>query len=351
MARNNFSPASHVKENVIQTVLVALAALQAPPAFVVQPYYVYPNDFTAKPQHKIAISRTMDELQGWFRDRVGSTFTLKPVIEIKSRQDYVMMRVGASPTAEDAANKTFMPNWFASLREAVGGEFKPKQISVIFAAGGGGYSTGKISGNDSGVAVIGDWFLEAESGIKDANAIPAPANQKPDLPTGILAARLGQAFGLLNPEAMPGPSLVGGFQSYPNTRLMAHETLILRNSPFFGFGDGDQNVPRLNWDTADRGVWGDSFYVMANGLMNTDMVEVSWMGKPTENPNSTIKQMSVFVGLDGVSEDKGRFKIPNGAGPGFIRIWRGAQKSNMITVNFLSPEQAKIKGGSLIPVT
>lgn len=339
---------------MIQTVLIALSALQPAPAYVVQPYYVYPSDFVGRPQHKAAISRTMEELQGWFRERVGTTYTLKPLIEVKSRQDYVTMRVGANPAAEDAANKTFMPNWFGSLREALGGDFRAKQVSVIFAVGGGGYTTGKIGGDDAGVAVVGDWFLEAESGVKEPKAISAPAGAwqaKGDVPTGILAARMGQAFGLLNPEGMSGSSLVGGFQSFPNTRLMPHESLILRNSPFFGYADGDRDVPRLQWESADRGVWGDSYYVLAAGLRDTDMVEVSWMGKPTDNPNSTVKQTSVFVALDGISEDRGRFTVPKGASSGFIRLWRGSQKSNAISVNFLSPEQAKVKGGSLIPVT
>jgi len=73
------------------------------------------------------------------------------------------------------------------------------------------------------------------------------------------------------------------------------------------------------------------------------MVEVSWMGKPTSNENATIKQVSVFVSFDGMDENRGRIKVPTGAGNGFIRLWRGAQKSNMVTVNFLSPEQAKPK--------
>lgn len=285
----------------------------------------------------------MDELQGWFHNRVGASFRVQPLIEVKSQKTYASMRVGETATPEDVANKTFMPNWFGSLRDALGGEFRARQVSVVFAAGGGGYSTGKISGNDAGVAVIGDWYLEAESGIKDPMAIPMPANQKPSVQTGVLASRLGQAFGLLQPEGLSGMSLIGGFQAYPNTKLMHHEALILRNSPFFGFDGGDPGVPRLSWESADRGVWGDTYYVLANGLSQTDMIEVSWMGKPTSNENSTIKQVSVFVALDGFDESRGRIKIPQGAGNGFIRLWRGAQKSNMVTINFLSPEQAKSK--------
>lgn len=330
---------------------LALAIALQSPTHVVQPYYVVPADFKSHEQHKVAISRTMQELQEWFRSRVGSTFTLKPLIEVKSHKDYVTMRVGDNPTAEDARTKTFMPNWFGSLREALGGEFRSNQLSVIFAPGGGGYSTGRISGKDAGVAVIGDWILEAESGLRDPMAIPMPASQKPAAQTGVLASRMGQGMGLLQPEGLAGMSLVGGFQAYPNTKLMHHEALILRNSPFFGFAGGEPNMPQLNWDSADRGVWGDSYYVLAAGLRASDMIEVSWMGKPNDNEFSTIKQVSVFVGLDGISEDKGRFKVPMGAGNGFIRLWRGAQKSNMITVNFLSPEQVKAKTGTLIPVT
>ncbi len=338
---------------MIQSALVALA-IQTPSAHVVQPYYVYPADFTGRAQHKAAIARTMEELQQWFGTRVGARFTLKPLIEVRSRMDYATMRVGSAATPEDIANKTFMPNWFGSLREAVGGQFKPKQLSVIFAAGGGGYTTGRIEGDDAGVTVVGDWFLEPESGMKDPAAISAPTSSwqvKGDAPVGILAARMGQGFGLLNPIGQSGSSLVGGFQSYPNTRLMAHEALVLRNSPFFGYADGDREVPRLDWSTADVTSWGESFSVVASGLRDSDVVEVSWMGKPNDNPNSTFKQSSIFVPFDGISEDRGRFKVPQGVGPGFIRVWRGSLKSNMITVNFLSPQQAKDKAGSLIPVT
>ncbi|MCC7103297.1 MAG: hypothetical protein IT206_09495 [Fimbriimonadaceae bacterium] len=319
---------------MIQSVILAVAA-QANP-YVVQPYYLVPSDFKSHSQHKVAIERTMDEMRGWFYSRVGAQFTLKPLIEVKSKVDYVTMRVGPNATAEDQANKTFMPNWFASVREAMGGSFRPKQVSVIFTPGGGGYSAGTISGDDAGVAIVGDWILEAQSGFKDPMAIPMPSSTKSTVPSGVLAARMGQAFGLLMPEGVSGMSLVGGFQAYPNTKLMHHEALILRNSPFFGFGSGDQNVPRVDWSTADRGVWGDTFYVVANGLRESDMVEVSWMGKPTSNEDSTVKQISVFVALDGVDESRGRFKVPQGAGNGFIRVWRGSQRSNMVTVNFVA---------------
>jgi len=339
---------------VIHSIVIALSALQPAQEHVVQPYYVFPADFSARSEHRATIQRSMEELQGWFRNRVGSTFTLKPLIEVRSRQDYVTMRVGPNAAPEDANNKTFMPSWFGSLREAVGGEFKPKQVSVIFAAGGGGYTTGRLSGQDSGVAVVGDWFLEAESKVKDPQAIPAPADSwevKGGAPVGILAARMGQAFGLLQPTGYPGPSLVGGFQSYPNTRLMAHEQLILRNSPFFAFGPGDNNVPRIAYETADKGFHGDTFYVLGEDISETDLIEVSWMGKATDNPNATIKPVSVFVKIDGVSEDRARFKVPQDAGPGFIRLWRGSLRSNIVPVNFYPASAATEKSGSLTPIT
>ncbi len=337
---------------MIHSIVIALTALQPAQEHVVQPYYVFPADFSARSEHRAAIQRTMEELQSWYRDRVGSTFTLKPIIEVRSRQEYVSMRVGPNATPEDANNKTFMPNWFGSLREAVGGEFKPKQVSVIFAAGGGGYTTGRITGQDAGVAVVGDWFLEAESKVRDPKAIPAPADggqTKGGTAVGILAARMGQAFGLLQPTGYSGPSLVGGFQSYPNTRLMAHEQLILRNSPFFAFGPGDMNVPRISYDSADQGFWGDTYYVLGENIAETDQIEVSWMGKPTDNPNSTVKPISVFVKIDGISEDRARFKVPQDAGPGFIRLWRGSLRSNIVPVNFYAP--GALKSGSLTPIT
>lgn len=321
---------------MLTSALAAAIVLQGQTDYVVQPYYVYPNDFTRRAEHLRAIDSGMRELQGWFRDRVGASFTLRPTIEVKGRQDYVNMRVGPNPTSEDRANKSFMPSWFGSLREAVGGEFRPRQVSVIFAAGGGGFTTGRFSGEDSGVAVVGDWYLQAESNFTDPAAIPAPAGAwqvRGSAHLGILASRLGQAFGLLNPRGLPGQSLVGSFQAYPNLRLAPQEQLILRNSPFFGFGPGENQVPRLKLETDDETAWGQTFFIQANGVRESDLVEFCWMGKATDNPNASVKPTSAFVPVDGVSDDRFRVTAPRGAGPGFIRLWRGSLRSNIVPVN------------------
>jgi hypothetical protein len=90
--------------------------------------------------------------------------------------------------------------------------------------------------------------------------------------------------------------------------------------------------------------------VLGEGIAETDKIEVSWMGKTNDNPNATIKPVSVFVKIDGVSEDRARFTVPRDAGPGFIRLWRGSLRSNIVPVNFYPPA-LNDKGGSLIPIT
>lgn len=319
--------------------LASLLVMQPAPDYVVQPYYVYPNDFTKNAAYAQSIARTMEELREWYRSRVGSTFTLRPVIEVRSRFDYAILRLGENPSEEDRKDPRFMPQWLPGLRQSLGGTFRPKQVSVIFAHGGGGYSVGRLEGEDAGFAVVGDWVLGPISSTKDPQGIPAPEGAwqvRGSVPLGILAARLGQAFGLLNPSGYPGTSIVTGFQSFPNTSLLPHERLILRESPFFGFAAGDVGMPRLSHEIVDRIAWGESLVLQANGPFSAgDMVEISHV--PFDALTGQWGRMeSQFVPVQlGSDPNRARVTVPRNTGPGLIRLTRGALRSNVVAVNFV----------------
>jgi hypothetical protein len=300
--------------------------------YEVQPYYTYPADMARQPEYVQAINRSMDEIRGWYESRTGAKFKVRTLLEVKARQTYKEMRIGTLGTEEDAQDVQFMPNWYTAQVEAIGG-LKPRQVAVIFAQGGGGFTTGRQFASDSGVAVVGDWFLAPTANLTKAPGIStslATWEVRGNNPMGILAARLGQGFGLIPSTGYKFSGVVSGFQSYPSVGLLPQERLILQFSPFFGMQPGDNDAPQVDPKTEDRGYWGKPFKVIGGLFREGDQVEISY---PISVGGNTRTQ-STFVETKVNTPGELEFTVPESANAGFLRVWRGSQRSNLIAVNF-----------------
>src|SRR3954468_24356516 len=117
--------------------LAATALAQQP--WLVQPYYVYSAD---QPFHKAyvkAIDECTKEIQDWYLQRAGVTFRMLPLKVVHSKQSYREMRGTDVPAEGETSREKLMdmPNWWPALEKAVGG-WKQRQVSWVFAQGGGG---------------------------------------------------------------------------------------------------------------------------------------------------------------------------------------------------------------------
>lgn len=314
--------------------LAGLIVAQPQTDFVVQPVYLVPSDLPIAKENVTAINRIMQDINTWYEGRVGAKFKLNPVRQVKARKDWVTMRLGENPKPEDVADESFSPNWYSSVVDEVNP--LPKQITVIFSTGGGKYTMGKQTDCYSGTVVVGDWVMEPISGVRVSTLPKPPADAwqiKGSVPTGIVANRMAQAFGLLKPERYEGSTILTGFQSFPNVGLLAHEAFILRNSPYFGYAPGDKDAPVLDVEMDDQGFWGESIVIKAQGLRDGDQIELNTIGPYQYITKNLRSPVSMFVPFTYATPERGRMTVPRDVGPGFLRLYRGALRSNIVPIN------------------
>ena len=326
-----------VRRMVFLAAVVALlaAALSAPAGagsreFVIEPYYVFPADQPYHPEYESSLNDHIRQVRSWYRDQVGRSFHLAKLRVVQSQQDYLTMRCGPFPSSDCIADREQLPFWLGSVFEAVGG-LEERTGKWIFAQGGGGFAGANLVGNFVGFALAGDWVLEPISGVVEPEAITCAfsdgwqcaidANGN-GAPYGTGPHELGHVFGLHHPDGYEGMSLMKWHGDYPSTGLLPHEVMILRETPWFSNNAFDQEAPFLSFGAQDVVHWGETMRLLGIGFAAGDEVEF----------RDATHSVRVEPLLDGTTLLQ--VTVPAGMGPGYIRVWRGAFRSNVVPVNF-----------------
>ncbi|MBI2642511.1 MAG: peptidoglycan-binding protein [Candidatus Wildermuthbacteria bacterium] len=218
-------------------------AAPVPPqtSFFVKPYLVYPADKPMYPGYETAVNSYLTELQNWYKDKVGKTFTPKPLVVVRSAFDYLTMRCGPTPTATCLNDPSKLEgNWGMYMNMAIHNgveQWEAETAALIFGAGGGGYA-GANSFSGGGWAISGDWVLEPISGIPNTWGIPCSYSDgwqcAGGTPKGTPAHELGHAFGLPHPgEQYINQTIMQWHGNFPEPGLLQQEIDSLKTSPFF----------------------------------------------------------------------------------------------------------------------
>ncbi len=214
----------------------------------VKPYLVYPADKEIYPAYDTAVRAYMNELQDYYRTKVGATFAMKPLVVVRSKFNYDTMRCDPNPydlvpPILDCLNdpKRIDGNWGYYMNIAINGieKWEEKTATLVFSAGGGGYAGANKYSHDAGFAIVGDWVLEKISSVVNTWGIPCKYSDgwqcEGGAPGGTPAHELGHAFGLPHPDPVlyPGQSIMKWHGDYPAVGFLEHEIKYLKDSPFF----------------------------------------------------------------------------------------------------------------------
>jgi hypothetical protein len=294
--------------------------------FVVQPYYVVPGDQPSHPEYEAAVRDHIRQVRKWYREQIGASFHVAQLKVVQSPLGFVAMRCGPFPTFECIQDREQMPFWWGSMHDVVGG-LEPRTAKWVFAQGGGGFAGANLVGDFSGFALAGDWVLEPivepeaiTCAFSDGWQCAIDANGN-GAPYGTGPHELGHAFGLHHPDGYDGMSLMKWHGDYPSTTLMPHEVMILRESPWFSNRAFDDGAPFVFYESTDVAHWGAEISLGGSGFADGDQVEFR---------DATH---SVFVTPDVRSPSLLRVVVPFGLGPGYVRVWRGGLRSNVVPVN------------------
>ncbi len=210
--------------------------------YLVKPYLVYPADKPMYPEYEQAVNSYLIELQNWYLDKVGKTFTLAPLQIIRTPENYLTLRCGDNPSEECRNNPSaLVGNTPMYINKAIhnGQERWDEQtVALVFSVGAGGYAGGRLNSGDAGFAIVGDFVLEPISGKANDWGIPCKyATWQCELKNarGTVAHELTHGFGLGHPfisspdmwTIMRQPSV------YPEVGFLPFETDFLKQSPFF----------------------------------------------------------------------------------------------------------------------
>ena len=211
--------------------------------FLVKPYLVYPADKAMYPEYETSVKNYLIELQNWYRDKVGATFTMEELKVVRSSRNYLEMRCGENPNSMCIDDQSKLEgNWAQYMNEAIHGGtaiWEEETAVLVFGAGGGGYAGANKYENYAGWALVSDWVLEPISGVVNTWGTPCFYSDvwqcAGGVPRGTPAHELGHAFGLSHPDPdiYMGSSIMKWHGDYPTAGFLQHEIDFLLQSPFF----------------------------------------------------------------------------------------------------------------------
>lgn len=310
--------------------------LMQQPLYVVQPYYLYPSDQPYHKEYKLASDKAMKEIQDWYKKQVGLTFEVLPTKTIKSAKTYAEMRGDSTENPLFHTDNKQKISWWNSVMDEVGGP-KVKTVNMVFAQGGGGVALGTLTGEWQGMCTVGDWVLEPISGVSEPKAVPAKHatwEVKNGTPMGTLAHELGHAFGLHHPEFDDVKSVMKMHWEYPQAGLTSWEYMILWENPFFNpSARKNSKIQALFLPTPDKLQWGESFTLRGSGFTKESKVEffgiatIEWKSFK----NATVRRK--VAKTEFVSNSSLRVTTPPINGSGYLVVWNGTERSNIVPVN------------------
>lgn len=296
--------------------------------FNVQPYYLYPSDQKYFAAYEQSIEQAIIEVQKWYGRECGLSFRMEPLKVVQSNLTYQQMKWGNRAPIEGSSE---MPNWLSGVLESVGG-LKDETIVWVFAQGGGGWAGGNLYENFRGYAIFGDWVLEPISGVTNPDGVPASEatwQVQGGVPMGTTVHELGHAFGLHHPDNFAGKSIMRWHGDYPDTGLLPHEKLILRQCPFFTRKPPPALAPFPKFSIKDSVVWGETVEVPGYFFNKSTKAELV--------TSDGVKQLAPFD----VAFSKLKITIPADTGPGYIRLRNGDFVSHGVPVNVYPPEKSE----------
>lgn len=231
-------------DDVVISFSVATLPTPTQTSFLVKPYLVYPADKVMYAKYEISVKNYLIELQNWYRDKVGKTFSMNPLQVVRSSFNYLTMRCGPTPSQNCLTDSSVLEgNWGMYMNKAIHNgveQWESQTAALIFSAGGGGYGGANLdTNNNAGWGITGDWVLEPISGVINTWGIPCSYSAgwqcAGGVPRGSPAHELGHAFGLGHPDPniYSGSSIMKWHGDYPTVGLLQHEINFLLQSPFF----------------------------------------------------------------------------------------------------------------------
>lgn len=298
--------------------------------FRVAPIYLYPADQAYHPEYAAAIERAVKEVKSWYKAQTGLEFRTAPLKVIHARHSYLEMRLGANAGRSAAADPRQFPAWWESLQRETGGPAS-RTIEWVFAQGGGGVALASLWGDYRGFAIFGDWVLEPISGVREPAALHAGYatwEVRGGTPMGTTVHELGHAFGLHHPDNYPGKSVMKAHWDYPETALLPHERMILRNSPWFNRTSHDEGAPWLDFEIQDTCRGSERLKLRGKRFRPGMRVEFRWI-----DPTASEREHSILVETRVESKESATAVVPAAYRAGFIRAIFDGRKGNAVPLN------------------
>ncbi|MEU5259808.1 hypothetical protein [Amycolatopsis sp. NPDC021455] len=200
----------------------ATATTAVPPSKTVRVYWLRPSDVPFDQRYPDGIARVMREVQRYYKQELGRTFTLNATVVEVVTGDHPRRWYETTPNGPERYWWEVF-NMQQELRRKLGlGAPDSRWLNVgeisaegPGAGGGGGNGWVILSGHDADGA--------------------AGSNGAMNRWYGGMVHELGHAFGLPDSSRTDGTPMSASFYDYPNTHFSAQQKTAIRNGPYGSF--------------------------------------------------------------------------------------------------------------------
>jgi hypothetical protein len=201
-----------------------IAVTNAVAAKSVRMVYLVPSDKIPNSAYKRAIETAIMNVQQWYLQKVGLTFTLSnPVVEVVRSTHPASWFNTESTFWKETPQFWFNANTITDVKNLYGPSFnQEKFIWVVYVD-----AKGETGAGGGGMATLPEHDILGVSGLH-------PIEKQIPRWHGGLAHEIGHAFGLSHAgEAFPDALMKYGYTKYPNCTLTQQDLNTLTQSPFF----------------------------------------------------------------------------------------------------------------------